>query len=96
MASNFLATIRNAQKLEAKTVNEYREILHRFFVWAIEQQGVRMPGDAKANPVAGIKRLKTSEPSIRFLQTMEHIREQLAALEDTQLPITSQVVLPRG
>lgn len=67
MVSDFLIALGNARHLDPKTVNEYREILFRFFRWAIDQQGVRMPGGHLFNPVAPIKRLRRQDPAIRFL-----------------------------
>ncbi len=65
--------------LAPKTANRYREILCRLFNWAMEQAGVRMPGDK--NPVAKVERYKERAPEIRFL-TLAQIDEQLTALAD--------------
>lgn len=65
--------------LAHKTANRYREILCRLFNWAMDQGGVRMPGDR--NPVEKVDRYKEPAPEIRFL-TRPQIEEQLAALAD--------------
>ena len=93
MASDFLTAIRTARQLDPKTVNEYREILFRFFKWAIDHQGVRMPSGVRTNPIASIKRLRTQEPVIRFLKSMDDIRHQLAVLEKHRQVQTMVAVL---
>jgi len=65
--------------LAPKTANRYREILHRLFTWAMEQNGIRMPNDK--NPVAKVQRYKERAPEIRFL-TLAQIDEQLEHLTD--------------
>lgn len=65
--------------LAPKTANRYREILTRLFNWAVEQKGVRLPGDR--NPAAKVERYRESAPNIRFL-TLKQIDEQLGALAD--------------
>lgn len=63
--------------LAPKTANRYREILTRLFNWAMEQKGVRLPGDR--NPASKVERYRESAPNIRFL-TLKQIDEQLDAL----------------
>lgn len=63
--------------LQPKTANRYREVIRRFFSWAMEEGGVRMPGDC--NPAARIKRYRERAPQIRFL-TKSQIKEQLELL----------------
>jgi len=65
--------------LAPKTANRYREILCRLFNWAMEEGGVRLPGDK--NPVSKVGRYKEHAPEIRFL-TLKQIDEQLACLTD--------------
>ena len=65
--------------LAPKTANRYREILTRLFNWAVEQKGVRLPGDR--NPASKVERYRESAPNIRFL-TLKQIDEQLGALAD--------------
>ena len=66
-------------ELQAKTANRFREVLHRLFSWAMDEGGVRMPGDV--NPVDKVKRYKESAPQIRFL-SLEQIDQQLEVLKD--------------
>jgi len=82
MISDFLVTIRNARGLDPKTVNEYREIVHRFFAWSIERHGVRMPGGHGQNPVSSVKRMRVSQPTIRFLRSVQEIHHQLDVLAE--------------
>jgi integrase len=63
--------------LAPKTANRYREILTRLFNWAVEQKGVRLPGDR--NPASKVERYRESAPNIRFL-TLKQIDVQLDAL----------------
>jgi len=65
-------------KLSAKTANRYREILMRFYTWAMDQRGVRMP--AGTNPAAKVERRRPPASVIRFL-TLEQIEAQLDALQ---------------
>jgi integrase len=65
--------------LQSKTANRYREVLHRLFSWAMDEGGVRMPGDV--NPVDKVKRYKESAPQIRFL-SLEQIEQQLDVLKE--------------
>jgi len=61
-----------------KTANRSREVLTRLYNWAMEQNGIRLPGDK--NPAAKVERYKESASEISFL-TLEAIDEQLKALE---------------
>ncbi|MCX5771391.1 MAG: tyrosine-type recombinase/integrase [Candidatus Hydrogenedentes bacterium] len=65
--------------LQSKTANRYREVLHRLFSWAMDEGGVRMPGEV--NPVDKVKRYKESAPQIRFL-SLEQIDQQFEVLKD--------------
>ncbi|MEM7682841.1 MAG: tyrosine-type recombinase/integrase [Planctomycetota bacterium] len=65
------------QGLKPKTANHYRSILRRLFNWAVETQGVRLPGNV--NPASRVRPYKESAPEIRFL-TLPQIDEQLHAL----------------
>lgn len=76
---DFLVKIQRRRGLAHKTLNEYREVIQRLFNWAIRTQGVRMPGEARRNPITDVERFKVSERTIRFL-SIEQIREQLDAL----------------
>lgn len=76
--SSFIATRVRRQALAPKTANRYREILTRLFNWAMEQRGIRVPGDK--NPAAKVERYQEKAPDIRFL-SLQQIDEQLKALE---------------
>ncbi|NLX59274.1 MAG: tyrosine-type recombinase/integrase [Phycisphaerae bacterium] len=75
--SEFVAALVRARGLAPKTANRHREILTRLFNWAMEQRGIRLPGDR--NPAAAVERYKEPAPKIRFL-TLKQIDEQLDAL----------------
>jgi len=66
-------------ELQSKTANRYREVLHRLFSWAMDEGGVRMPGDV--NPVDKVKRYKESAPQIRFL-SLDQIDQQFEVLKE--------------
>lgn len=68
--------------LGPKSANRYREILQRFFNWAMEQREIRMPGDR--NPAAKVERRRQPASEIRFL-TLEQIQVQLDVLEHESL-----------
>jgi integrase len=74
MIADFIRERADADDLKPKTVNRYREVLQRFFNWAMEEGGVRMPGGI--NPVKRVKRRPEGDRTIRFL-TKEDIAEQL-------------------
>jgi len=76
--SEFIAGVVQARGLAPKIANRYREILCRLFTWAMDERGLRMPGDK--NPVLKVGRYKEPAPEIRFL-TLEQIDDQLAALK---------------
>ncbi len=65
------------QGLSPKTANHYRSIIRRVINWAIDTQGIRMPG--QVNPAAKVKPYKEKAPQISFL-TLAQIEEQLRAL----------------
>ncbi len=76
--ANFISTQVRRKALAPKTANRYREILTRLCNWAMEQNGIRMPGDK--NPAAKVERYRERAPMISFL-TLQQIAEQLQALE---------------
>ncbi len=80
--SQFISTMVQTRGLGPKSANRYREVLHTLFAWAIDQRGIKMPGDR--NPVTRVKRYRERAPRINFL-TLEQIDSQLQALEDTPL-----------
>jgi integrase len=76
--STFIGAHTRSRGLAPKTANRYREIIVRLFNWAMEQRGVRMPGDR--NPAASVERYQERAPEIRYL-TLPQIDEQLEALK---------------
>ncbi|RII27749.1 MAG: hypothetical protein CXR31_05850 [Geobacter sp.] len=76
--SSFISVRVRRQVLAPKTANRYREILTRLFNWAMEQHGIRIPGDK--NPAAKVERYRERAPDISFLKLNE-IDEQLQVLE---------------
>ena len=70
-----------ARRVVAKTVNEYREILHRLFAFAVDYLGLIYPDRTCGNPVSKVKRRRVPDPKIRFLSLAE-IEQQLRVLED--------------
>ncbi len=77
-----------------KTANRQREVLQRFFNWAMEEGGVRMPGGV--NPVAKVRRYREHAQPISFLDKQD-IVEQLRALErDTLLQTMVAVYIYAG
>jgi integrase len=76
--ATFIGARTRSRGLAPKTANRYREIIVRLFNWAMEQRGVRMPGDR--NPAASVERYKERAPEIRYL-TLPQIDERLEALK---------------
>jgi len=64
-----------------KTVNLMRQILHRFFAFAIRHHGYRSRDRRYTNPVGCVDRLREPAPQIRFL-SLERIEEQLGILDE--------------
>ena len=77
--SDFIRERLQRYGIQAKTANQYREILRRLFSWSMEEGGVRMPADV--NPVAKVKRYKERAPEIHFL-TIRQIESQLEVLRE--------------
>lgn len=77
--SGFIAHHVQSRGLKPKTANRYREILSRLFNWAMDEAGVKMPGDN--NPASKVSKYKEHAPVIRFLK-LEQIDSQLIALND--------------
>ena len=77
--SEFIAHQVQSRGLAPKTANRYREILSRLFNWAMDEAGVKMPGDN--NPASKVSKYKEHAPQIRFL-TLQQIDEQLRALRE--------------
>ncbi|MFT3785993.1 MAG: tyrosine-type recombinase/integrase [Tepidisphaeraceae bacterium] len=76
--SSFIALQVQSRGLSPKTANRYREILCRLFNWAMNEGGIKLPGDR--NPLDRVARYKERAGEIRFL-TLQQIDEQLAALQ---------------
>lgn len=80
--SNFITAHVKSRGLKPKTANRYREIIHRLFNWAIEEQGVKMPDNI--NPISKVTKYKENAPQIRFLD-LDQIDQQLGALRNNKL-----------
>lgn len=68
-------------RISPKTAANQREILHRFFAYAIHEHGFCSPDSSYTNPVSVVRRFRVPAPEIRFL-SLEQIQAQLAALEN--------------
>lgn len=64
-----------------KTVNNYRQMLHKMFNYAIKRHDFCSRDRRYPNPAAAVERRKESASEIRFL-SMAQIDEQLEALKD--------------
>jgi integrase len=92
--SEFISGQVQSRGLAPKTANRYREILCRVFNWAMNERGMKMPGDK--NPVAKVGRYKERAPEIRSL-TLAQIKEQIAALAgNVQLQTMVAVLIYAG
>lgn len=92
--SRFIASRVQERGLAPKTANRYREVLHTFANWAMNERGVRIPGGL--NPVSKVKKYREKAPDIRFLRTTD-IEYQLSALsEHPQLQAMVAVYLFAG
>lgn len=80
--SNFITAHVRSRGLKPKTANRYREIINRLFNWAMEEQGIRVPGNI--NPASKVAKYKENAPEIRFLSLAE-IDQQLRVLRDNRL-----------
>lgn len=80
--SRFIAHQVQSRGLGPKSANRYREVLHTLFNWAIDQRGIKMPGDR--NPVKKVARYRERAPRISFL-SLEQIDLQLRALDENPL-----------
>lgn len=87
--SEFILERMRRHDLQPKTANRYRELIQRFFNWATEERGVRMPGGI--NPASKVRRYPERAPQIRFL-TKRQIEEQMQALEDQPMLRTMAAV----
>lgn len=65
--------------ISPSTANEYREILMRMFNYAIAHFGYICPDQRYKHPVEGVKRFKTANPEITWLN-LKQVDEQLGAV----------------
>ncbi len=92
--ADFIACKVKEKGLAPKTANRYREILSRLFNWAMNEGGVKMPGDK--NPASKVEKYRERASEISFL-TMTQITEQLNALRDTpQLQVMVAMLIYAG
>lgn len=77
--ADFIACKVKEKGLAPKTANRFREILSRLFNWAMNEGGVKMPGDK--NPASKVEKYRERAAEISFL-TMKQIEEQFNALQD--------------
>ena len=80
--NRFLADRIKHDNWAPKTVNLMRQILHKFFAYAIKHHGFRARDRRYPNPVTGVDRLREPAPQIRFLSLAE-IETQLAAVAES-------------
>jgi len=85
--ANFIGNHVRSRGLAPKTANRYREIIHTFFNWAMQEQGIRMPSGL--NPVSNVSKYKERAPKIRFL-TLTQVEEQLRVLKENR-PLQTMV-----
>lgn len=77
--SSFINSMVKSRGLAPKTANRYRGVIHRLINWAMEEQGVKMPGNI--NPVSKVSKYKERASKIRFLN-LSQINEQLKSLQN--------------
>lgn len=82
LISTFLIRICQSRGLSAKSYNEYREVIFRFFSWALKTQGIRMQRSMHTNPCEAVPRRRLPSPEIIFL-SLQDIAQQFAALDQT-------------
>lgn len=80
MINRFISERLRHDKWSPKTANDMREILHRFFAYAIRHHGFCSRDRRYPNPVAAVERQREPAPQIRFL-TLEQIDGQLDVLK---------------
>jgi hypothetical protein len=74
--NHFIADRIQINQWSPKTANLMRQILHKFFAYAIRHHGFRSRDRRFPNPVACVDRFREPAPLIRFL-SLEQIVEQL-------------------
>ncbi len=93
-AAEFISGRVTRGRLAPKTANRYREVLLRLFSWAMDQRGVRMPGNL--NPIKKVERRREHAPLIRYL-TADEVGHQLKVLEQhPQLQTMAAVYIYAG
>jgi len=80
MINQFISDRIREDAWSPKTANDFREVLHRLFAFAIKHHGFCSRERRYPNPVAAVERQREPAPQIRFL-TLEQIEEQLRILE---------------
>ena len=89
MINKFLLDRLQQNDWTAKTANLTREVLHRFFAYAIKHHNFRSRDRRYPNPAAGVDRMRESAPEIIFLKLTD-IPPQLKVLE--QHPVIHAMV----
>lgn len=88
--ARFLQEISILRHLKGKTVNRYREVLHRLFNWHIRQRGMVLPSGR--NPISWVEKFRERRVSPRFLM-LDDIERQLSVLEDGPVWCVSVAIL---
>jgi integrase len=65
-----------------KTINSYREILHRFCEFALREKGISFRETARENPVARVPKRREHAPEITYLD-LTQVDELLSGLSST-------------
>ena len=81
LINRFISARMREERWSEKTANRVREILQRFFNYAIRHHGYRSPDRRYVNPAAAVDRQREPAPEIRFL-TLDQIDEQLRVLKN--------------
>jgi len=80
MINRFISDRIREDTWSPKTANDFREVLHRLFAFAIRHHGFSTLDRRFLNPVTAVQRQREPAPQIRFL-TLEQIEKQLRILE---------------
>jgi integrase len=87
---------RSRDGISPKTYNNYREILHRMFEYALNVRGFVSPDPNRRNPVDAVKKCAEPAPRITYL-TLEEIDELLACLaQDVKLQTAVATLIYTG
>lgn len=83
---------KEAEGCSPRTLNNFREIAHRFLQYLIDEKGIEFRETGKANPAARVRRRKEPAPQIRYL-TLNQLYELLDGLSpDRELRATAAVM----